>query len=324
MLKKVSAGPLPCGRGSVLSRARKQVVFGVSLLLFLGAFLAECQECPVVVGRARLAYESKKFDTAVAEFRSAVDACGEQPPVLIGLAQSYLMAQKVEDAARILDRVLEIDGRNVTALKLRGDIFYLLGKDEEAETALLRAIQIDHANEPARYALGRIYYQLQRYPEAVAQFEEIVARDPKNYRAHDNLALAYDSMNSDDLALKHYFAALELVYKDHPEYDWVYGNLADHYLRLGDYAKAFQLGAEAAKRNPASARNFFLTGKALWNLGKVEQSVRWLKQAETLDPAYPEPRYVLGQIYRKQGDVEASKRELEVFRQLNSNPRPRR
>lgn len=294
------------------------------LSLAVGVLLTDAQACPFVLGRARLAYEGKNFELAAAEFTRSVEACGEQPALLIGLAQSYLMAQRLDDALSTLDRVLDLQAEEVTALKLKGDTLYLKGDDVAAEKVLLRALDLQPANEPATYALGRIYYHLRRYKDAAAQFRKIVERDAANYRAHDNLALAYEAMTYDELALKHYFKALDLVYKNHPEYDSVYGNLADYYLRHGDFAKAFQLAAEAAKRNPRSARNFFLTGKALWKLDKTEQSVRWLKQSEILDPRYPEPRYLLGQIYRRQGNIGDSDREFAVFKQLNSDASMRR
>jgi len=44
------------------------------------------------------------------------------------------------------------------------------------------------------------------------------------------------------------------VQKDHPTYDWAHANLADFFLRRDQNEKAFQLAAEAAARNPASAR----------------------------------------------------------------------
>lgn len=296
----------------------------VLLSLAVGVLLSDAQACPVVLGRARLAYDGKKFEVAAAEFTRSIEACGEKPALLIGLAQSYLMAQRLDDALSTLDRVLALQPDQVTALKLKGDTLYLKGDDAAAEKMLLRALDIEPANEPARYALGRIYYHLRRYNDAAAQFRKIVGRDPNNYRAHDNLALAYEALSYDELALKHFFKALDLVYQNYPEYDGVYGNLADYYLRHGEFAKAFQLAAEAAKRNPKSARNFFLTGKALWKLDKTEQSVRWLKQSETLDPRYPEPRYLLGRIYRTQGNIGASDREFAAFKELNSDASTRR
>lgn len=290
----------------------------------VGVLLSDAQGCPVLLGRARLAYEERKFDVAAAEFTRSLEACGEKPALLIGLAQSYLMAQRLDDALRTLDRTLALRPDEVAALKLKGDTLYLKGDDAGAEKMLLRALDIEPANEPACYALGRIYYHLQRYEDAAAQFRKIVEREPNNYRAHDNLALTYEAMTNDELARKHYFRALELVYKDHPEYDGVYGNLADYYLRHGDFNKAFQLAAEAAKRNPRSARNFFLTGKALWKLDRTDQSVRWLEESEVLDPRYPEPKYLLGRIYRKQGRIAESDRELAAFKELNSDASARR
>lgn len=75
--------------------------------------------------------------------------------------------------------------------------------------------------------------------------------------------MCHDSLSQDTDALRSFFKALDLVIKDHPNYDWAHANLADFFLRRNEHEKAFQLAAEAAKRNPASARNCFLTAKAL-------------------------------------------------------------
>src|SRR5205814_6599453 len=138
--------------------------------LAVGVLLSDSQACPVVLGRARLAYEGKNFELAAAEFTRSVEVCGEKPALLIGLAQSYLMAQRFNDALSTLDRVLGLQPDEITALKLKGDTLYLKGDDAAAEKVLLRALDIDPANEPANYALGRIYYHVRRYNDAAAQF----------------------------------------------------------------------------------------------------------------------------------------------------------
>lgn len=295
--------------------------------LLIGALLAQAvsnQECPSLIARARASYEAKRFDSAAIDFGQAAKLCSPKPALLLGLGQSELMLQKFAEAIDTFNQTIALDPNNAAAMKLRGDALYLLGKEPEAEKSFRDALSADPANQAAHYALGRMFYQQSRYPEAAAEFGKVIEADPKSYRALDNLALCYEALNQDDLALKTYFRALDLVYKDHPEYDWVYANLANFFLGRGQNEKAFQLAAEAAKRNPKSARNFFLTGKALSKLDKTEQSVRWLQQAERLDPDYPEPRYLLAQIYRKQGKTEDADRELKSFRELNGKPRPRR
>ena len=290
----------------------------------MGALLAQAQECRSIITHARESYEAKRFDSAALEFEQAATLCSPKPPLLLGLGQSQLMIRKFAEAIETFDKTISLDPKNAAAMKLRGDALYLAGKEPEAEKSYRDALNMDAGDQAAHYALGRMLYQESRYTESVAAFQKALERDPRSYRALDNLALCYEALDRDDLALKYYFQALDLVYKDHPEYDWVYGNMANFFLRRGENEKAFQLAAEAAKRNPNSARNFFLTGKALSKLDKPEQSVRWLVQAERLDPEYPEPRYLLAQIYRKQGKAEDAERELNTFRKLNRKPRLRK
>ena len=201
------------------------------------------------------------------------------------------------------------------ARKLLGDALYVAGKESEAEESLKSALAIDPKHEPSLYALGRIYYQEKRLPEAEAQFKKVLEVDPKNHRAYDNLGVCYDAMHRDSDALRCFLKALELVHT-YPEYDWAHANLAAFFLRREEFEKAFQFATEAAQRNPQSARNFFLSGKALIKLNKENLSVRWLERAVELDANYREARYVLAQTYRRLGRKEDAARELAAFQSL--------
>lgn len=296
----------------------------IAPLLLLALLAQSGGECRSFIDRARAAYESRNFSAAVAEFDRALIACPEPRLVLLPLAQAQLMAQQLDASIKSLTRLLVLDPRNPEALKLHGDVLYLLGREDEAKGALEAAIKIDPRHQPSQYALGRIYYQQSRAQEAAALFQSLIDQDPKNYRAHDNLALCYAALQRDNDAVRHFMKALDLVHKDHPSYDVVYANFADYFLDRSRFNEAFQLASEAATRNPNSARNFFLTGKALMKLEKPELSVRWFKQAAELDPKYSEPRYWLAQAYRKLGKSEEATRELEIFRELGKVPKVKR
>ncbi len=294
------------------------------LILLTSALLAAGGECPIVFDRGRAAYDSRRYDAAIAEFQSALALCPQRGKALQALGQAQLMAQRLDDAAATLQQLARLEPQNATARKLLGDALYLSGKEVEAEQSLKEAIALDPANESALYALARIYYQQNRFSEAVGYYQKVLELDPKNYRAHDNLAVCYGAMYRDAEALKHFFKALELVQKDHPEYDWAHANLAEFFLKRNQYEKAFQLAAEAAHRNPNSARNCFLTAKALVGLNKEELSVRWLECAVRIDPNYREAHYLLARAYQKVGRKEDSERELEKFRELAQTPSARR
>lgn len=294
------------------------------LLTALGALLATTGECSFVLSAAGKLYAERRFEEASAQFEQAHRICGQPRVTLLALAKVRLMLQRPDQALAAVDELLVLQPRDVEALKLKGDIGYLLGREEDAEKALGEVLAIQPDHDEAEYALARIRYQQNRFPEAIERFERILKRHPDHYRAHDNLALCHAAQQQDALAIQHFSKALALVHKAHPEYDTVYANASNFFFERGEFEKAFQLGAEAAQRNPKYARNFFLTGKALVKLEKQELSIRWFKQAAELEPTYKEPHYWLATVYRKLGDTEQAARALEKFRELSKLPAAKR
>jgi len=254
----------------------------------------------------------------------AAPAASETCPEILARAQKEFEAQQFPSA----ESTLKVALRDCFEQKVRiyvslGQVEYLLGKEAEAEKSLLTALGIDSTNQEALYALGRAYSMQNRFPEAVEKFQALVRIDPQNHKAWDNLGVAYDALNQDNDALRSFFKALDIVMKKHPTYDWAHANLADFFLRRDQNEKAFQLAAEAAKRNPSSPRNCFLTAKALIRLDKHDLSVRWLERAVQLDPAYTEALYVLSQTYRKLGRTKEASDTLARFQEVSKNG-PRR
>ncbi len=250
-------------------------------MVYFWVGLALSTECPALLEQGRIAFEARKLEVAAQRFGDAARDCADKPAALVALSQ----------------------------------VQFLLGKEVEAERSLKLALAANPDHGESIYALGRIYYHQHRYQEAVSQFLNLVAMEPRNYRAHDNLALCYDVLNRDADAARHFKRALDLVMKEHPEYDWAHANFADFFLKREKYEEAFQLAAEAARRNPASARNAFLTGKALVKLEKPELALRWLETAVKLDEKHGESWYLLAQLYRRMGRGEDAAAALGRFKE---------
>ena len=262
-------------------------------MILAGALLVQLtggQECATAVNAAKQAFEARHYQVAASEFERASLLCPDRAPVLVPL----------------------------------GQVLYLIGKEAEAERALLEAARLKPDDPAIHYHLSRMFYQQNRFPEAIEQGLKTVELDPKNFRAHDNIALAYAALQKDPDATRHFLKALDLVHKDHPEHDWSYSNFANFLLERNQYEKAFQLAAEAASRNPNSARNFFITGKALVKLEKQDLAIRWLEQAVKLNPEHSEATYLLSQVYRKSGRKEDADRALARFKEISKKSAPRR
>lgn len=284
----------------------------------LATSAASAQDCDLLLRDATAALAQRDLTKAAAQLRLALPVCQQRQSVLLELARVYLLSEQLPECQKVLQELLAVEPRHSMALKLRGDAFYLAGKDREAEQSLRLAIESDPSNEEAHYALGRVLYQQSRADQARAEFARVLDLNPKSYRAHDNLALCYEGLGQDALAMKHYLKALELVHRDHPEYDWVYGNLANFLIKRGEYQRAFDLAVEAAQRNPGSGRNCYLAAKALTKLDKSDLSVRWLQRAIQLEPDYPDAHYLLAQVYRSQGKTEAAEQEFAKFREVRA------
>src|SRR5262249_20883483 len=82
----------------------------------------------------------------------------------------------------------------------------------------------------------------------------------------------------------------------------------------GDAQQAFQAASKAADRNPMSARNFYIGGKALCKLDKTDLCMKWLERSVSLDPNYPDPLYLLAKVYGQLGQEQKAKQTLEKFR----------
>lgn len=257
--------------------------------------------------------------------QSARKLCADPAHALFYLADAQMLSRQFAPAEQTLRTLLASDPANAQALDLLGQVQYLNNDDKDAEVTFRKAIAAAPTNPEPHYNLGRMYYEDERFQEAAAQFQMVIQFDGGFYRAYDNLGLCDEALGHDQLALQHYLKALALVYKNHPEYDTVYEDLAEYMLKQGDSQRAFNLAAEAATRNPGNPRNFYLAGKALDQAGHEQTSLRWLKRAAGMDPAFPEPHYLMARIYWRLGDATEAKAEMNTFHTLSDKaPKVRR
>lgn len=281
-------------------------------------FRAAWSACPgnplLLIKSAQALHRQKEYGQAAETARDALRHDPKNAQALATLANALLMAQRLEEAKKAATRLVEVEPNESGGLLLLANVHYLLGDSTEAEQIFLKVLDNEPANENAAYMLGRVYYMENRVDYAMAQFQRALRVNPKSYKAWDNLALCYDAKGEYNKAIGAFLEAIKLVENDVPEYDWPYANLADLLLRRNEFQQAYQAVTMAAKRNPFSARNFYLGGKALWRLDRTEDALKWLERSAELDPGYPDPLYLLGQVYVKLGQREKGKEMLERFR----------
>ncbi len=316
-----AAAPLPCNqeRSDQFAARARSALSGGDPAMAAGLFRQAYEACPakrvLLLEVARALTGQRKFDEAI---RTANEYLASEPasiPGLLVLANALFMDQQWEKCQEVLDKVLAVEPDNPTALLLEGNNEYFLGNTDKAEKTLQHLLDVKPDDVDAAYMLGRIYYMDNRAEYAMGMFQRVLRLDPKHYKAWDNLGLCYDALGDTEMAIRHFLTAIKLVEKDHPEYEWPYANLADLLLRQNRYEEAYQAATQAAKRNPYRARNFFLGGKALVKLKRMEDARKWLERAVALDPDYTDALYALGQLYVKLGEKQKGIETLKRFRE---------
>ena len=280
-------------------------------------FSEALRECPaqrdIVIELSQAQAHLRQFDPAIQSLQAYLKQEPESIPAQLALANVYFMAQRLAEAKREAEGVLSKEPHNFTAMEIEANVEYLLGNVLAAESRFIDLLDRYPDDEDAAYMLGRIYYQEGQIDEAIGQFERVLKLNPRSYKAYDNLGLCYEANGQDEKAVRHFWAAIKLVDDQHSNDDWPLANLAELFLKLRDAQKAYALASRAADRNPYSARNFYLGGKALCELDKTDLCLNWLQRSSALDPNYPDPLFLLARVYQKLGDEDKSKEALEKF-----------
>ncbi len=286
--------------------------------MFADALDACSSQRDILLEISEVQVHMRKFDLAIRSVRKVLEDEPASVPARLALANAYLMAERLADAKSEAEDILKNEPGQPAALKIKGNAEYLLGNVGAAEGSFIDLLERYPDDAEGAYMLGRIYYQEGRIDHAMGQFERVLKLDPRSYKAYDNLGLCYEARGEKEKAVRHFLASIKLVEDDHPDYDWPFANLADLYLKDGDSEKAFALASRAADRNPHSARNFYLGGKALCQLDKTDLCLNWLERSAALDPNYPEPLYLLARVYRKLGQEGKAREAQERFREASA------
>jgi len=319
----------PCDRtrSSALRQSGRQALASQKYELAVRTLSEALQACSaerdILIEISQAQAHLRQFDRAVASIREFLRKEPASLPGRIGLANVYLMAQRFSEAKQEAESILKTEPGQPAALKIEANAEYLLGNPEAAEGALIDLLDRRPDDEDGAYMLGRIYYEQGRIDYALGQFERVLRLNPRSYKAYDNLGLCYEARGEQEKAIRQFLAAIKIVDEQHVAYDWPFANLADLFLKQGDSQKAFALASRAADRNPSSARNFYLGGKALCQLNKTDLCLKWLQRSAALDPIYPEPLYLLAQIYRKLGQDTKAEETQEKFRQVTAHQSPK-
>ena len=188
----------------------------------------------------------------------------------------FFRNQKPAEAVKCFRRSLQLDPKQPKVAKLLG-LSEQLGEDhEKAKKAFTLACELDPNDPEPRYYLGRVYYLENFFAQAIEELQKAIQIDSRDYRPHYYLALTFEAEGRIEAA-------------------------------EDGYRQAIQLNLKRAQPDFSPDYNY---GVLLARIGRLEESEKYLRRSNELDPAAWAPPFELGKLYLRKDNLSGAEREL--------------
>ncbi len=270
--------------------------------------------------------QADRFEESLKATRTAVEQRPDSPGAHSNLGLSLMGLDRFEEAEAAFGRALEIDPRDRNGLQNLGELRKKQGRYDEAVEQYLRALEIDPDFALGWAGLADAHLLAGRHEEAVEAARKALSIDPDSPNAtalHSLLdrastatihsrAETLRAQQRHDEALALYREALELD----SEFAPAVAGMGIAFFELERYEEAIESMERAlvlAPELPEASSLHRVTGRALQELGRLEEAAAQFARTLELDPRDTEALDRLGFLRFNAGRYEEA---LEHYRAL--------
>lgn len=185
-----------------------------------------------LTGLAAIALEQKDMVSAAAMYEKVLELVPDYWEALFGLGVTRLRQQSFEVAKDLFERAIAVDPERSDALLQMAETLFQMDRYLEAKQSYEDCLKKDPNSVSSKLGIGNALLHLERLDEAIAQYKEVEAILPDEFRVLANLALAYQEVGDFELAYQYGSRAVALG-MDEDDRDLAEQNLAQICLRQG-------------------------------------------------------------------------------------------
>jgi tetratricopeptide (TPR) repeat protein len=241
-----------------------------------------------------------QHEAAVASYRQAIHLQPDLAVVHSNLGNSLRLLGNRQEAEHHCRRALELSPNYAEAHCNFGVVLADNGKVEEALDHFRLAVQLNPQYAEAHYNLGSALLKQGNLEEAIFHCQEALRVRPGFAQAHNNLGTARLSQGRHDESLHHYQRALQLM----PEFAESHYNLANALHNRGFIDDAISHWQSALRLRGNYPEANYNLGNGLLVKGKVEEAIAHYQEALRQRPDYAEAHCNLGNALESQGKLE--------------------
>jgi serine/threonine protein kinase len=192
----------------------------------------------------------------------------------IKTAQERLNAGRIDEAFASIQSAYVVEPNNPLVHKIFGQVFAWRRQPDLAMQAYNRSIGFNPNDAETHKLVGDVYLYLRQLPvQAIPPYTQSLRLNPNDFEAHQRLAKCYEETNQLEPALREYQEALRLATpgSKRPDLHYAIGQLAS---RLNQLALAERAYVEVLKINPADHSTRFLLSQVYEREGKLDAARR--------------------------------------------------
>jgi tetratricopeptide (TPR) repeat protein/TolB-like protein len=266
-------------------------------------------------GRSMLdrATSPERVLSAISSFQRAVALDPAFALGYAGLAEGYWqqyvqtnepsLTQKALEAAL---KGLQLGSDRPAVIVAASTVYNGLGQYDEAVKMLRRAAEIEPGNEGTERALAKALLASGAIDEAVRVFQDTARANPRGWRNHYELGMAFYRLRRLPEAADALSRAIELNSTD-PR---LYGNLGNTFAQMGDNAQALA-NFERANQLVPSRMGLANIGTIRYRMGQFDDARKAFESALDLDANYYLTHYSLADTYVRLGRADDARREYQ-------------
>lgn len=251
-----------------------------------------------------------------ARLRATLEHNPQSADTLYELALVLQQENKSRESLETYTRAAQIRKPNVAQLRSVAMDYVLLDDYDDAVRWLRVALSMEPNNADVLYSLGRCLYTKNLFPDAQKVYLRLLALDPANLKAEENLGLTYDAQNDPEKAEKALRTAAQWTKERGLKDPWPYLDLGIFLLDQSRADDAEPFLEKAVELGPQSAWAHEKLGMALVAQGDSARGIRELQLAVGLAPKDPKAHFELGHAYRTAGQLEKARAEFELSKSL--------
>jgi tetratricopeptide (TPR) repeat protein len=264
---------------------------------------------------------------AIEEYKVALDADPDSPQLNDELADLYFRTGRVHDAEMTAKNLLKIAPDDVDAHKLLGRIYLReLGEGDssvsssspsgnvldQAIAEFEKIVALQPRNVEDRMVLGQLYTVKHQPEKAEEEFKSAQAIEPDSEDVVLNLARLYAESND----VPHAIQVLQNVPEGSrtPKMEFTLGSLYDQQKQTKDAVAAYK---RAADMEPGDLQTIDALAQALYNDDQLDEALKQYRELAEADPENSEALVHIAEILRRQGKYEDALATVKKARKLD-------